>query len=111
MCVLAVFLSLVLIPRSDHCEMIDRMGLDQDSVMIIHGGGVFQDKPATLLRLKENYVKLPENVKGRLVLENDEICYNVDDLLPVCEDRKRSSCSHYFRLQMSLLYSQHSYGL
>lgn len=56
--------------------------------MIIHGGGVFQDKPATLARLKENYVKLPDNVKGRLVLENDEICYNVDDLLPICEDRE-----------------------
>lgn len=24
---------------SDHCEMMDRMGLDQDSIMIIHMGG------------------------------------------------------------------------
>jgi len=69
-----------------HCEMIDRMGLNQDSVMIIHGGGVFGDKAGTLERLKENYAKLPDNVKGRLVLENDEICYNVDDLLPICEE-------------------------
>lgn len=72
--------------ESDHCEMIDRMGLDKDSVMIIHGGGVFQDKAATLQRIRENYSKLPENVKGRVVLENDEICYNVDDLLPICEE-------------------------
>jgi len=69
-----------------HCEMIDRMGLDKDSVMIIHGGGTFTDKPATLERIKANYQLLPENVKGRVVLENDEMCYNVDDLLPLCEE-------------------------
>ena len=23
----------------DHCELMDRMGLDQDSIMIIHMGG------------------------------------------------------------------------
>ena len=70
-----------------HCEMLDRMGLDQDSVMIIHGGGTFGDKPGTLERLRKNYVEMvPDNVKGRLVLENDEICYNVDDILPICEE-------------------------
>ncbi|THG99202.1 hypothetical protein EW145_g7303 [Phellinidium pouzarii] len=69
-----------------HCEIMDRMDLDQDSVMIIHMGGMYGDKLATLERFKENYAKLPENVKGRLVLENDEMCYNVDDLLPICQE-------------------------
>ncbi|KAI5115036.1 hypothetical protein M0805_005324 [Coniferiporia weirii] len=69
-----------------HCEIMDRMGLDQDSIMIIHMGGMYGDKLATLERFKENYTKLPENVKGRLVLENDEMCYNVDDLLPICRE-------------------------
>ncbi|ORY73221.1 UV-endonuclease UvdE-domain-containing protein [Leucosporidium creatinivorum] len=69
-----------------HNEMMDRMGLDKDSVMIIHGGGVYGDKKAALARFKENYEKLSEGVKARLVLENDEICYNVDDLLPTCEE-------------------------
>lgn len=63
------------------------MGMGNESVMIIHGGGVFGDKPAALERFRENYkTLLPDNVKGRLVLENDEICYNVDDLLPICEE-------------------------
>jgi UV DNA damage repair endonuclease len=63
------------------------MGMGKDSVMIIHGGGTFQDKPATLERIKKNYKeRLPDNVKGRVVLENDEMCYNVDDLLPLCEE-------------------------
>ncbi|KAK4689931.1 UV DNA damage endonuclease, partial [Tremellales sp. Uapishka_1] len=69
------------------CEVMDRMGLDKDGVMIIHMGGVYGDKPTTLARFKENYTtKLSDNIKQRLVLENDEICYNVDDILPVCNE-------------------------
>lgn len=48
--------------------------------------GTFGDKPATLERFKENYARLNDDVQARLVLENDEICYNVDDLLPICEE-------------------------
>lgn len=36
--------------------------------------GVYGDKEAALARFKETYTtKLPENVKARLVLENDEV--------------------------------------
>ncbi|GAA5936287.1 uncharacterized protein JCM15063_002770 [Sporobolomyces koalae] len=69
-----------------HCNMMDRMGLDQDSVMIIHGGGTYNDKPATIERFKKVYQELPQGVKDRLVLENDEMCFSVDDLLPICEE-------------------------
>ncbi|KAI0041905.1 UV-endonuclease UvdE [Auriscalpium vulgare] len=70
-----------------HCSMFDMLGVGADGVMIIHMGGVYKDKPATLERFKHNYsTKLTDAVKARLVLENDEICYNVDDILPVCEE-------------------------
>ncbi|GAA5960689.1 hypothetical protein JCM3765_007291 [Sporobolomyces pararoseus] len=69
-----------------HNEMMDRMGLDKDSVMIIHGGGVYNDKPTTIERFKKTYQELSQGVKDRLVLENDEMCFSVDDLLPICEE-------------------------
>ncbi|KAF7792053.1 hypothetical protein EIP86_003081 [Pleurotus ostreatoroseus] len=70
-----------------HCQMMRHMGLDQDSVIIIHMGGVYGDKPNTLERFKENYTaKLTDEMKARVVLENDEMCYNPDDLLPVCTE-------------------------
>lgn len=70
-----------------HCEMLDRMGVDADGVMIIHGGGMYGDKPATLERVKATITNLlPSNVRQRLVLENDEMCYNAEDLLPLCEE-------------------------
>lgn len=54
--------------------------------MILHLGGVFGDKAATLDRLRENYKKLPQGVKDRLVLENDDVSWSVHDLLPICEE-------------------------
>ncbi len=36
-------------------------------------GGIYGDKPSTLARFKENYIKLRDKVKKRLVLENDEV--------------------------------------
>ncbi|CAK5281300.1 unnamed protein product [Mycena citricolor] len=72
---------------SYHCEMMERMGLGQDSVMIIHGGGVYGDKASALERIKVVVQEqLPPAVRARLVLENDEMCYNAEDLLPLCEE-------------------------
>ncbi len=71
---------------TSHCEMLDLMGMGKDSVMIIHGGGTFGDREATLNRIRENYIRLPQNVKGRLVLENDEMAWSTEELLPLCKE-------------------------
>lgn len=59
---------------------------DRDAVMILHLGGVFGDKVATLDRFRENYKQLSQNIKNRLVLENDDVSWSVHELLPVCEE-------------------------
>ncbi|PCH36847.1 UV-endonuclease UvdE, partial [Wolfiporia cocos MD-104 SS10] len=70
-----------------HCQMMRHMELDRDSVIIIHMGGVYGDKEGALARFRENYrTRLTDEMKARLVLENDEMCYSPDDLLPVCDE-------------------------
>ncbi|KAH7065070.1 UV damage endonuclease uvsE [Macrophomina phaseolina] len=73
-----------------HDEMLSLLKLppqqDRDAVMILHMGGTFGDKPATLDRFRENYAKLSPSVKNRLVLENDDVSWTVHDLLPVCQE-------------------------
>lgn len=73
-----------------HDEMLSLLKLpeqqNKDAVMILHMGGVFEGKAETIERFKENYAKLSDSVKNRLVLENDDVCYTVHDLLPVCEE-------------------------
>lgn len=69
-----------------HADILDRINAPIDSVMVVHGGGVYGDKPKTLKRFKKNFLLLPENVRNRLVFENCERAYSVNDLLPVCND-------------------------
>lgn len=60
--------------------------MDRDAVMILHMGGTYGDKAATLDRFRTNYVNLSKGVKQRLVLENDDVAWSVHDLLPICEE-------------------------
>ncbi|KAI9832248.1 MAG: UV-damage endonuclease [Sarea resinae] len=73
-----------------HAEMLSLLKLppqqDRDAVMILHMGGVFGDKEATLNRFRENYKGLSQNIKNRLVLENDDVSWSVHDLLPICKE-------------------------
>lgn len=73
-----------------HNEMLTLLRLpeqqNKDAIMIIHMGGVFGDKGATLDRFRENYSKLSDEIKARLVLENDDVSWTVHDLLPICEE-------------------------
>ncbi|CDS00889.1 related to UV-endonuclease UVE-1 [Sporisorium scitamineum] len=72
---------------TSHCEMLDLMGMGKDSVMIIHGGGTFGDREATLNRMRETYItRLSQNIKDRLVLENDEMAWSAEELLPLCKE-------------------------
>ncbi|KAI0883121.1 UV-endonuclease UvdE [Annulohypoxylon maeteangense] len=73
-----------------HNEMLTLLRLpkqpDKDAIMILHMGGVFGDKGATLDRFRKNYAGLSPGVKARLVLENDDVSWTVHDLLPICEE-------------------------
>ncbi len=57
-------------------------------VLNIHAGGVYNDKPSALSRLKETISILPDMVRKRLTLENDDRSYTPRDLLPVCHELK-----------------------
>jgi UV DNA damage endonuclease len=64
-----------------HAKILELMGCDKNSVMVIHGGGVYGDKEKTIERWCENYNNLPNHIKNRLVLENCERSYSIEDCL------------------------------
>lgn len=53
-------------------------------VINLHAGGVYGDKRGALARLAAAVPGLPENVRSRLTLENDDSSYSPEELLPVC---------------------------
>ncbi len=66
-----------------HADVLDLLGMDKHSVMVIHGGGTYGDIEATKQRWCENYKKLPDKIKRRLVLENCERNFSIVDCLDV----------------------------
>ena len=68
---------------SYHADVLDLIGAGKNSVMVIHGGGIYGDKKKTKKRWCEQYQLLPEKVKKRLVLENCEKCFSIIDCLQV----------------------------
>jgi len=61
--------------------LADEVGAD---VVNIHAGGVYGDKLVALERFGKVFVDLPEAIRIRLTLENDDQSYTVRDLLPIC---------------------------
>ena len=68
-----------------HCKILDLMEVDQDGVVVLHGGGTYGDIEKTSERIIKVINLLPERISRRLVLENDEKCYSSDDLLKICK--------------------------
>ena len=64
-----------------HAELCDWLGAD---VINIHGGGAYGDKQSALALLERNLDLLPDPVRRRLTLENDDKVYTPEDLLPIC---------------------------
>jgi UV DNA damage endonuclease len=70
---------------ASQAEMLDRMQLDDEAVMVTHVGGVYGDHEASRARWIEGWDKCPEHVRRRLVLENDDIRFSAADVLWIHE--------------------------
>ena len=70
---------------SSQAEMLDRMELGPEAVMVTHVGGTYGDHEASRARWIEGWEKCPEHVRGRLVLENDDIRFSAADALWIHE--------------------------
>ena len=64
---------------STQARILDLMGLGSEAVVVTHVGGVYDDKAAAMDRFVDRYHRLAETVRRRLVLENDDRTYTIDD--------------------------------
>jgi UV DNA damage endonuclease len=69
-----------------HCKFLDSLGVDYSNKIILHVGGVYGDKASAIDRFKSNFLKLSPSLKRRLVLENDDKSYTIEDVLYICKD-------------------------
>jgi len=70
---------------SSQAEMLDRMGLNPEAVVVTHVGGVYGEREESRARWIRGYEQSPEPVRRRLVLENDDIRFSASDVLWIHE--------------------------
>ncbi len=64
-------------------EILDRMELGPEAVMVIHVGGLYGDTASGIDRWCRTWEMLPERVRARLVLEHDDLRYSAADVLAI----------------------------
>ncbi len=64
-----------------HANFLDALNVDTSAKIVLHLGGVYNDKNASIMRFIQNFNLLPKNARSRIVLENDEKNYNIKDVL------------------------------
>lgn len=71
-----------------HADFLDSMEIDLSHKIILHIGGIYGDKNKAIDRFIYNYMKLPIEVRNRLVIENDEKNYSIKDVLDISKEIK-----------------------
>lgn len=66
---------------SYHAALLDLMELDTTHKMVLHVGGVYEDKKMAMDRFCQNFKRCPLAVRRRLILENDDRYYGIQDVL------------------------------
>jgi len=77
-------IDMALLDLAYHADMLDLMGLD--GTMVLHLGGAYGDREAARARFVDTARELPDNVRRRLVLENDDVTWNAAEVLSMSRD-------------------------
>ncbi len=83
-------------------KLLDALGVDSSNKIILHIGGGYGDKSVSMNRFIENFKRLSQSVKNRLVIENDDKIFNIENALfvsreiniPVIFDNLHHECNH-----------------
>lgn len=89
-----------------HCKFLDALGLDEKTKIIIHVGGIYGNKELSVENFKNTFFNLSQHLKNRLIIENDEKNFSLDNVLaiatyldcPVVFDSLHNKCygdNHY----------------
>jgi len=66
-----------------HNRILDTLGVDSKNKLILHIGGIYNDKNEAKKRFIKNYLNLSDNIKKRLIIENDDKSFNIEDVLEI----------------------------
>ena len=69
-----------------HAKFLDVLGTPLSSKIVLHIGGVYDDKVEAMRRFVKRFRALDDKIRRRLLIENDERLYTVDDVLQISSE-------------------------
>ncbi len=69
-----------------HADLLDTMELDTTARIQIHVGGMYKDKEKSMKRFVSRYKKIGNDLRRRLVIENDDKNYTIKDCLLIHDE-------------------------
>ncbi|HEX8473295.1 MAG TPA: UV DNA damage repair endonuclease UvsE [Pyrinomonadaceae bacterium] len=83
-------------------RLLDMFGQGREGALVLHLGGVYDDRETAIDRYCQRYERLPRHIRNHLVLENDDIRFSVADVLkahsrtgvPVVFDFQHHHCNN-----------------
>lgn len=68
-----------------HADFMDALGVPVSHKIVLHIGGMYGNKQEALKRFVQRARKLPEKILSRLILENDDKQFHIEDVLFACK--------------------------
>lgn len=68
-----------------HARFLDALETPASCKIVLHGGGLYGNKQEATQRFISNCMALPLEIKKRLTIENDEKCFNIEDILEISQ--------------------------
>lgn len=68
-----------------HSMFLDSILTDNKSKIVLHIGGVYGDKNKSIEAFINNFYALPDFVKKRIIIENDDKNYSIEDVLEISQ--------------------------
>ena len=66
-----------------HASLLDGLGMDPSSKIVLHIGGMYGNRQEAMNRFVTRFLLLPDSVKNRLVIENDDRLFTAENALLV----------------------------
>ncbi|MDR3588925.1 MAG: UV DNA damage repair endonuclease UvsE [Negativicutes bacterium] len=68
-----------------HARIFEAMGLAPYPSLVLHVGGQYKEKETALQRFSQQFASLPERLRLRLMIENDDKIFTAAQVLRLCE--------------------------
>lgn len=66
-----------------HTKILKALGMDKKNKLVLHIGGAYNDRQEAIQRFINNFKNLGEHLKDRLVLENDDRIFRIEEVLSI----------------------------